>query len=581
MTIRRIAFLALLLAASLTAQSLDGLDTFVEEQMKEWKVPGVAIAVVKDGKVILSKGYGQRNIKENLPVTPKTLFAIGSSSKAFTAISLALLADDGKLEWDKPVRDFLPEFRLYDQTMTERMTPVDLLTHRSGLPRHDLVWYSSPLSRQQLYERLRHLEPSKDLRTTFQYQNLMYMTAGYLAGRLQDITWEDAVRRRIFTPLGMSQSNFSVNDSQKTNDFALPYKKNKEEIVESPFRNIDAVGPAGCINSNLEDMTHYLRMNLDDGKFNGKQFLSAQQIRMMQTAHMPIAGEGRRVELGPTSYGLGWFITTYRGQKLVHHGGNIDGFSALVTFMPRGKMGMIILTNMNGSPLPTVLSYNVYDRLLGLEPVNWTARIREDEKLSKQGEEEAKKKGYTPQKPGTAPSHPLGDYAGDYEHPGYGVMKVTRDGEKLHIALNGLATPVRHFHYDVFEGVEDPLNPLQKMKLQFHSSLEGNIESVTIPLESTLKPIAFTRLADSSMRKREFLEPLTGQYSFGPMTATVALQGDSTLTLTIPGQPRYELVPIRATIFQVKGLTGFTVEFKPDEAIFHQPNGTFAAKRKP
>jgi CubicO group peptidase (beta-lactamase class C family) len=574
-------------AAGLCAQTLDGLDAFVDEQLKEWKVPGVALVVVQDGKVILSKGYGMRNLKERLPVTPQTLFAIGSSTKAITAFTLLQLVDDGKLDLDKPVRDYLPDFRLHDPAATERITPRDLLTHRSGLPRHDLVWYSSPLPRREIYERLRYLEPSKDLRATFQYQNLMYMAAGYLAGRLQDMTWEDVVRKRFFAPLGMTQSNFSVNDSQKSADYAIPYKKNKEEIVETPFRNIDAPGPAGSINSNIEDMARYLLMVVNEGQADGKQFLSQAQIRQALTAQMPIAGEGRWQELGPSSYGLGWMLTTYRGHKLVHHGGAIDGFTALVTLMPREKTGMVILTNMQRTRLPPVLSYNVYDRLLGLEPVPWTARLREDEKLSKQGEEEAKKKSYTPKRAGTKLSHELPEYAGRYQHPGYGVMKVTLNGEQLHMALNGLASPLVHFHYDVFEAEEDPVNPLSKLKFQFHTSMEGDIEGVAVPLEPALKPIAFTRMADDSMRQRSFLEPLTGQYSLGPATATVALQGDDTLTLTLPGEPRQELVPVRELSFSIKGLTGFSVEFKKDasgqvaEAVFHQPNGTFAAKRKP
>ncbi|MBK5294691.1 MAG: DUF3471 domain-containing protein [Acidobacteriia bacterium] len=301
---------------------------------------------------------------------------------------------------------------------------------------------------------------------------------------------------------------------------------------------------------------------------------------------LPIAGDGRRLEIGPSSYGMGWFLTTYRGHKLVHHSGNIDGFSALVTMMPREKMGMVILTNMNGSPMPTVLSYHVYDRLLGLAAVDWTGQLREDEKKGKEGEEEAKKKNYTPRKAGTKPSHALADYDGSYEHPGYGVMKIKLEGDQLRVAFNGLSSMLGHYHYDVFEAVEDPVNPVSKMKFQFQTGLSGDVEGLAVPLESTLKPIVFTRMADEAMRKREFLEPLTGEYSIGPLTAAVALQGESVLTLTVSGQPRYEMVPVRELTFQLKGLTGFRVEFKKDgagkviEAVFHQPNG-IVAKRKP
>src|SRR5580658_7512111 len=237
-----------------SAQKFDGFDAFANQELRDWKCDGFAIAIVQDGKVILSKGYGLRDVKKNLPVTEKTLFAIGSATKSFTVTSLGVLVDQGKLDWDKPVRDYLPDFRLWDQFATERMTPRDLVTHRSGLPRHDLMWYNSPFTRQELFDRLRYLEPNKDFRTNFQYQNLMFMTAGYLAGHVAGMPWEDHVRRVIFEPLGMSSTNFSVNDMQKSADHSQPYTVVKEQIREMPFRNIDTIGPAGSINSNVEDM---------------------------------------------------------------------------------------------------------------------------------------------------------------------------------------------------------------------------------------------------------------------------------------------------------------------------------------
>src|SRR5271169_2254170 len=226
-------------AAIAAAEKLDGFDAFANKELRDWKCDGFAIAVVQDGKVILSKGYGLRDAKKNLPVTEKTQFAIGSSTKSFTVTSLGVLVDQGKLDWDKPVRDYLPDFRLWDQFATERMTSRDLVTHRSGLPRHDLMWYNSPFSRQELFERLRYLEPNKDFRTTFQYQNLMFMTAGLLAGHVAGTTWEQLVRKSIFEPLGMKSSNFSVTDSMKSADYSLGYQVANDIPVDMPFRNID------------------------------------------------------------------------------------------------------------------------------------------------------------------------------------------------------------------------------------------------------------------------------------------------------------------------------------------------------
>ncbi len=564
-------------AASLAcAQGLDGFDTFANLALGDWKCEGFAIAVVKDGQVILSKGYGVRDAKKNLPVTTKTLFAIGSSTKSFTVTAMGTLVDRGKLDWDKPVRDYMPDFRLWDQFATERMTPRDLVTHRSGLPRHDLMWYNSPFSRDELFSRLRYLEPNKDFRTTFQYQNLMFMTAGVLAGRVNGTGWEQLVRGAIFTPLGMNGSNFSVTESQKSADYSLPYQVVNDAVAEMPFRNIDSIGPAGSINSNVEDMTKYVQMHLAQGK----GVVSAANETQMMIPQMAIATPPTDKELGDLSYGMGFFVTTYRGHKFVHHGGNIDGFSALVAFLPQDNIGLVILSNQNGSPLPAVIAYNVWDRLLGLDPVDWTARIKQQRAMTKASEEAAKQKGYTVQVMGTHPSHDLADYAGEYEHPGYGIVNIERSGDALKIDYHGLGGTLAHFHYDVFTVPKDEKNPFSEQKVQFHSNLAGEIDGLGIPFESTLKNIEFTRLGDRAMTQKTFLQPLTGDYQRGPLVATVAMKGDNALMLSLPGQPAYNLVPVHGTKFNIKELNGYSVEFKGDDLVFYQPSGTFAATRK-
>lgn len=563
-------------ASFASAQKLDGFDEFAQQQLRDWKCDGFSIAVVQDGKVILSKGYGLRDVKKNLPVTEKTLFAIGSSTKSFTVTALGTLVDQGKLDWDKPVRDYLPDFRLWDQFATERMTPRDLVTHRSGLPRHDLMWYSSPFSRQEIFERLRYLEPNKDFRTTFQYQNLMFMTAGYLAGHVAGTTWEQLVRKSIFEPLGMSSSNFSVTDMQKSAEYSLPYQVVNDIVVDMPFRNIDAIGPAGSINSNIEDMTKYVMMHLA----KGKGVVSATNEVQMMTPQMAIAAPSPDKELGDLAYGMGFFVTSYRGHKFVHHGGNIDGFSALVAFLPQDNIGLVILTNQNGSPLPAVVAYNVWDRLLGFDQVDWTARVKQQRALTKASEQDAKQKGYTIQRTGTHPSHELSEYTGEYEHPGYGIVRIEYANPGLKIDYHGLGGALTHFHYDVFAVAKNDGNPFSEEKVSFHSNLAGEIDSLGIPFESTLKDITFVKLGDRKMTEKTFLQPLTGAFQRGPITAVVAMKGDTALTLTMPGQPVYNLVPVRGTKFNIKELNGYSVEFKGDDLVFYQPNSTFSAKRK-
>ena len=308
--------------------------------------------------------------------------------------------------------------------------------------------------------------------------------------------------------------------------------------------------------------------------------VSATNEMQMMMPQMAIQAPSPDKELGDLAYGMGFFVTTYRGHKFVHHGGNIDGFSSLVAFLPQDNIGLVILTNQNASPLPAVVAYNVWDRLLGMDQVDWTTRIKQQRALTKASEEDAKKKGYTTQRTGTHPSHELAEYAGEYEHPAYGIVKIEYAKGALKIDYHGLGGVLTHFHYDVFEVPKDEGNPFSEEKVQFHSNLAGDIDSLGIPFESTLKDITFVKLGDRSMTQRTFLQPLTGDYQRGPMLAAVALKGDSALTLTLPGQPVYNLVPVHGTKFNIKELNGYSVEFKGDDLVFYQPSGTFSATRR-
>jgi len=355
-------------------QALEGFDEFISKAIEDWNLPGLAIGIVVEGEAVYAKGFGRRNIEKGLPVTTKTLFAIGSCTKAFTTFVMGTLVDEGKLDWDKPVVNFLPGFRLYDEYATAHITPRDLVTHRSGLPRHDLVWYNNlTTSRKEMVERLRHLEPNKELRERYQYNNMMFTTAGYLVGQLTGGTWEDAVRSRIFKPLGMTQSNFSVLDSQKTDDFALPYREKDNKIQKMPFRNIDLIGPAGSINSCIEDMTNWLIVHLNNGEFQGKRILKEASCRELHTPQMAIPALPKEPHVSPGSYALGWLTDTYRGHYRVHHGGAIDGFTATVTLFPYDGVGIVALANRSGTPVPGLVTQHAADRLLGLEKRDWNA----------------------------------------------------------------------------------------------------------------------------------------------------------------------------------------------------------------
>lgn len=498
------SFFSLALVCSAIAQStpprpaanfLDGLDQFVPAQMQKWKVPGLAIAVVQNGQVIYLHGFGLRDVSNNLPVTPKTIFAIGSISKSFTSLSMGILNDQGKLEWDKPVRQYLPDFQMYDPVATERMTPRDLISHRVGMAGHDLVWYSSDFSREGLVHRLRFLQSDHDFRSGYRYNNMLVMTAGYLVGRIAGESWEDFVREHIFNPLQMQSTHFSVADSQKSSDFAQPYRKDEHSgsISQIPFHPLPAVGPAGSINSNVEDMARYAIFQLGKGKIGDHQLVSEANLRLNHSPQVPMPGETSD-ELGPRSYAMGWVITSYRGHPLWWHNGGIDGFYSLLALLPDQDFGVVILTNLlTDDPVPEIISYHLYDRMLGLTPVDWSKRTEEREAKQKAAEDEEERKESSERKLNTHPSHPLKDYVGQYEDPGYGVITVTNEGDTLSAKLNNLSFPLRHYHYDVFECPPESTGAVDLGKLRFVTDMNGDINAIAAPFEPDAPEIVFTR----------------------------------------------------------------------------------------
>jgi CubicO group peptidase (beta-lactamase class C family) len=583
--------------------ALDGFDDFVRTTMEDWKVPGLALAVVVDREVVLCKGYGDRDIEQKLDVTPHTLFPIASSTKAFTTMSLALLADEGKLDWDIPVREYLPAFRLFDPVATERMTPRDLVTHRSGLPRHDLVWYRSTASRADLFDRLRYLEPNADIRTVIQYNNLMFMTAGYLAGQLTGTSWEEVVQSRIFAPLGMAESLFTGPAVATVVNRAAPYKKNREKglvelipayAVSQELELDDPLGPAGSICSTAEDMARWLLVHLNGGAHGDVQLVSRAQLDGMHTPQVVFPSSiGQFPETPHNNYALGWFVEPYRGANVVHHGGNIDGFTSLVTFMPERGVGAVILMNMDGSPVREIIANNLYDRLLGLDQIAWSERYHKlwdelDAALT-QGKERSE----TRRVADARPSHPLQAYTGDFAHPGYGRLRVaTRQaddgapagsGEGLMLTYNTIEMALTHYHYDIFELYAEVLDT--RLKATFLTNVQGDIDRVSIPFESSVGDIVFARQPAEEMTDRRFLTRFVGEYEMLEAAVAVRLKGEHTLQLAIPGRPEIELEPYKGTEFVGKGLSDMSVEFIQDdngvvtEARITFLGGLFSAKR--
>lgn len=567
---RRVPFLLLgALCASLTAQearpaaALQGLDQTIQEALKTFDVPGVGVAVVVGDEVVLAKGYGFRDVARKLPMTGDTVMPIASMTKQFTVAGLATFVRQGKLEWDKPVRNYLPDFRLADENATAHATPRDLVTHRTGLPRHDGVWYGTPFTREELMARLQYFPLNKDLRERFQYNNLMYMAAGYLGGRLAGTNWEEMTRKELFAPLEMKRSSFSLKEMQAESDRSEAYELNtKREVIRIDHKGLDAAGPAGSMNSCVKDLANYARMMLSGGKFNGKPVLLEADVQAMMDPKIPI-GRSPYPEFGFTHYGMGLFVQTYRGMEIAHHGGNIDGVSTTIVFVPAKKFGVVVLANRSVTSLRDALPYEIIDRLAGLPSAGLLARHHEAEQKTYAAQDAAKTAGTSDQKKGTKPGRALADYAGDYVHPGYGRMQVRLQGDKLSLGYNGFTTPLDHWHYEVFKSPADRQNALELTAVNFLGGLDGEVSGIAVPIEPNVPPTVFERRPPAEMFEKKFLEPMVGEYQLPNTTATVTLRDDNVLIWTQLGRVR-ELAPIRGTTFKFKEDTGTTFEFLKD-----------------
>ena len=434
---------------------LQGFDDYVNKAIKDWEVPGMAIAVVKDDKIVFAKGYGVRELGKPSPVDERTLFAIGSSSKAFTAAAIALLVDEGKLKWDDPATKYLPSLQLYDPYATRELTVRDLLSHRVGLERGDLLWYASPYDRSEVLRRIRYLKPSSSMRSRFGYQNVMFLAAGQIIPSITGKDWDDFTRERIFVPLGMTATGTSIKTLANSNDVATPHSKFDDKVEPIAWRNIDNIAPAGSINSNVVDMAQWVRLQLGGGKYQDKQLISSAAIKEMHASQTIIPLEGAMARLYPEAhflnYGLGWFLSDYRGRKLVEHGGAIDGMRALVAMMPEEKMGVVILTNLGGTTLPMPLAYRIFDAYLGAPQRDWSADMLKTIKtLQEQGKAAAAKMEAERVK-GTKPSLEPEKYAGDYQSEMYGAAKIASENGKLTLQFGPNFTgDLEHWHYDVF-----------------------------------------------------------------------------------------------------------------------------------
>ena len=508
----------------------DRLDALVEQGLKDWQVPGLALAVVKDGKVVLARGYGVRSLKTREPVTPDTLFYIASATKSFTATLAAMMVEEGKAAWDRPLRADFPSFRMYDPVATERVTLRDMLSHRTGVPRQEFLKVHAPDRRTDLVDRIRHFEPAVEFRSGFRYSNEVVTVAGDLLAQRAGTTWEDMVRRRIFAPLGMSRSAVDVREMKAAGNYASPYIVRQKDPEEMAFYDVAELrGPAGAVISSVNDMSHWLLFNLNRGQWQGRTIVGAQELAPLYTPQMAATVRPPRCpELSYQSYGLGWFIDTYRGSLRISHPGNLYGFTSMVSFLPREKVGVVVLANLNGTPLPEIIERFVYDTLLGLDVVDWTTRTKDDYARARAALEQQAAEPDPGRRPEEKPSRPLDAYAGTYANPGYGTFVIRRDGGTLEISVHSGTFPLKPYAGDTFEfyhPVED-----ESWLLAFDKAGPVHPAAITIDIGAGLKPLVFTRARAAAAPQAPAIERKTCRAPDGvPMVYSAAGSGEPAL----------------------------------------------------
>lgn len=578
-SIRSIALILFILAISLLAQAqdapLNGFDDYVNKAMRDWEVPGLAVAIVKNDQVVFAKGYGIRKLGEAAPVTERTLFAIGSSSKAFTAASVAMLVDEGKVKWDDPAMRHLPGFEVFDPYVTRELTIRDLLCHRSGLQRGDFLWYGSDYDRNEILRRTRYLKPTWSLRSTFGYQNLMYLAAGQVIAKVGGKSWDAFIKERLFLPLGMAASNTSIKDLKDNDNVSSPHSKIEEKVVVIPWRNIDNIAPAGSINSNVVDMAQWVRLQLGEGTYQGKRLFSSGVAKEMHTAQTVIRAEPPYSLFYPEAhflnYGLGWFMHDYRGRKVVEHGGAIDGMRAQVAMIPEEKVGLVVLTNLNGTALPVALMYRIFDAYLGGPQRDWSSELLKSFKALEEQGKAAQKKQEQERIKDTKPSVALENYSGTFKNDLYGEVKVTNNGGKLRLRFGpAFESDLEHWHYDTFQARFSG-GGVSKVQTTFSLNSQGKVDTITVnlpgvadyPFKRVPDPPASTSIAISESDLKKF----AGKYESKspPLEVSLEMVGGK-LKLIVPGQPVYDLTPIDPTRFRIAGAPeGFLVQFEMAE----------------
>ena len=479
--------LVTILAFSQTKEQISHLDAYFQKSLDEWQIPGMAIAIVNTDSLVFSKGYGFSNIEKKTKVDGNTLFAVASNSKAFTASSIAILVEEGKLNWTDKVIDYLPYFKMYDDYTTQNFTIEDLLCHRSGLATFsgDLLWYGTTLSGEEIIASQQYLKPKSGFRTTFGYSNIAFLAAGKIIEKVSGTSWQEFVKQHFLSPLEMSRTLTSTNQLSKSSNIATPYYFENNINNEVKWVNWDNIAPAGALISSVNDFSKWLQLNLKEGKLKEKAIFNDKSFRRITTPHINFEVGKNTENTHFKSYGLGWNLEDYEGYKVISHGGGYDGMISKSFFIPEKKLGVVILTN-SLNWVPSALSNKILDVLLtgNLDGKDWSANYLSYKK--QQEKQDSIQKVAIENLRGKQNSIHLNlvDYTGVYKDKMYGTVTISVVNNNLHFKMD--QTPIyyadlQHWNHHIFTfKFPKELSSLPEGKLWFDLDKEGNISKLHI-----------------------------------------------------------------------------------------------------
>jgi CubicO group peptidase (beta-lactamase class C family) len=546
------------------SKRLEGFDDYMATVLKDWNGPGIGVGVVVGDKLVFAKGYGYRDYGKKLPFTPGTVCPIASNTKLFTAVAAGMLVEDGKLTWDKPVHDSVPSIRFHNEQLNNTVTLRDMLSHRTGITRHDTIWFKSDFTRKELFERLKYLEPQEPMRQSFLYNNLMFAGVGYLIELQSGKTWEQFVRERILQPLDMKSTSYTIAEMVKAPEHGVGFteKRDSFDLYQTPYyEDIEGVAPCGAIVSNIDDLSHWLIALMNAGVYHGQQVLPKDVLQqtLQPAISLPnTAAEQRGYwELLNSAYGMGRWTASYRGHLIAYHGGDLPGFHSQVSFMPKDKIGVVVLVVGNHTaPLYNYVSYNIYERLLGMDQTPWVQRGLDIRLKAKAAGKEARSKAGGDRVPSTKPSHALADYVGEYVNPAYGAMKIGLKDNQLQFDFHKVRMPLAHFHYDRFDTANDEEDG--QWSVNFRTNPQGDIDQAVMSLDEA--EAAFTKKPETIAPS--LLTQLAGEYQTPTGTRLqVKYQEASGLSLVPPGAPPVPLTQVKGLRFRTPQFADVVFEF--------------------